>query len=514
MGGKWRSSLGLLLAVVHLSYQVSVEDSYTAAVVELQPTYIHNNADATLEANTNLFAEFIRNASIQGADIIVFPEYGLTSVSMPRRADIETWVSVIPSASEEYVPCTGQRSDVSKAIRKLSCAAKENRIYVLANVAEKEVCNQKNNECPSLGTFYYNTNVVFDRRGKIIARYRKVNLFMESDLYDTPKTPQIVTFDTDFGVTFGTFICFDILFRTPSLNLTRENKIKNFVYPVAWDSETPFLMAVQVHSGWAYSENVNLLASGFHNPRHGSTGSGIYLGRSGVAKATFSEFPKHKLLIARVPKIPKEVSDDNEVPMEIQPKMKKTIKSSDPWLVENSDVPYNTHGIRVTYNGISVQLDYIPVFASIPIRNSLKSTLCHGPFCCNFDVQTASNDQSSLYRAVAFQGTRLFGLQVKAGIRACGVVQCSDDSITSCGSANQDDTVFEKLEITTMLDEPEVLALPTALDTTLLPFENWTYSTQTVGTQKALRLKLDSPMKNVVNLGIYMRDFKKDKWRN
>ena len=31
------------------------------------------------------------------------------------------------------------------------------------------------------------------------------------------KTPEVATFTTDFGVTFGHFVCFDILFKEPAM---------------------------------------------------------------------------------------------------------------------------------------------------------------------------------------------------------------------------------------------------------------------------------------------------------
>lgn len=71
-------------------------------------------------------------------------------------------------------------------------------------------------------------------------RYRKTNLFGEPE-FNVTKVPEIVTFDTDFGVKFGTFICFDILFDTPALQLTRIHQITDIVYPTAWFSEIPFL---------------------------------------------------------------------------------------------------------------------------------------------------------------------------------------------------------------------------------------------------------------------------------
>lgn len=156
-------------------------------------------------------------------------------------------------------------------MRKISCAASDNEIYVVINIAEKVPCIDKKESCPRDKMFYYNSNVVFDRTGKIIARYlilchnyslqdiklhsqyyiihclyitinryRKTNLFKEPQ-FNVTAVPEIVTFDTDFGVKFGTFICFDILFREPAIQLTRTHKITDIVYPTAWFSEVPFL---------------------------------------------------------------------------------------------------------------------------------------------------------------------------------------------------------------------------------------------------------------------------------
>jgi len=58
-------------------------------------------------------------------------------------------------------------------------------------------------------------------------------------------TPEVVSFDTDFGVKFGTFTCFDIYFRKPALQLTRDHQVTDFVYPTAWFSEVPFLTGKQ-----------------------------------------------------------------------------------------------------------------------------------------------------------------------------------------------------------------------------------------------------------------------------
>lgn len=155
-----------------------------------------------------------------------------------------------------------------QTLKKISCAARENKIYVVINIAEKLSCTE--DPCPKDKVFYYNTNVVFDRTGKIIARYlyififiiniiynvtykylitmsryRKTNLFLERQ-FNVTATPEVVTFNTDFGVKFGTFICFDILFYKPALQLTRTYEVTDIVFPTAWFSEAPFLTGKQV----------------------------------------------------------------------------------------------------------------------------------------------------------------------------------------------------------------------------------------------------------------------------
>jgi hypothetical protein len=49
------------------------------------------------------------------------------------------------------------------------------------------------------------------------------------------------TFQTDFGVEFGMFTCFDIIFYDPAIRLLETGRLKNFVFPTAWVDELPFL---------------------------------------------------------------------------------------------------------------------------------------------------------------------------------------------------------------------------------------------------------------------------------
>ena len=42
--------------------------------------------------------------------------------------------------------------------------------------------------------------------------------------------------------------------------------ITDIVFPTAWVDEWPFLVATEVQNGWAVSNRVNFLASGYHAP--------------------------------------------------------------------------------------------------------------------------------------------------------------------------------------------------------------------------------------------------------
>lgn len=52
---------------------------------------------------------------------------------------------------------------------------------------------------------------------------------------------EISVFDTDFGVTFGIFTCFDIIFEEPAVSLAKVVGVRDVVFPTAWYSELPFL---------------------------------------------------------------------------------------------------------------------------------------------------------------------------------------------------------------------------------------------------------------------------------
>lgn len=242
-------------------------DTYTAGVVEFhRPLFVNDPVQGT---NANL-AEYQRLIQLADVDILIFPESTLNNFYTP---------AYIPEPDDIIVPCLN--SSYQGVIRTISCAAMSKNMYIVINVKEVANCPDKqqiefqdSRPCNINGTNIYNTNVVFDRQGLVISKYRKFNLFGENGTLK-PLKPTISTFTTDFNVTFGQFICFDLMFGEPALHLINAG-IKDIIFTTNWYSELPFLTAVQIQQAWAQRFQVNFLAAGANNPSIGSTGTGIY----------------------------------------------------------------------------------------------------------------------------------------------------------------------------------------------------------------------------------------------
>lgn len=186
------------------------------------------------QLNTNKYIEILNSEEANEVDIIVFPENTLT------RQDTAV---VIPKENEFDIDlCTNLT--YNENLRKIACAAKNLRKYVVINITTKRNCSQERAEDSNLDPCLnewtlYNTNVVLNRDGVVISTYRKYNLFGEVGITQ-PSSIEVKTFDTDFGVRFGHFICFDLLFESPAMEHVR-NGITDIIFPLRWYSELPFI---------------------------------------------------------------------------------------------------------------------------------------------------------------------------------------------------------------------------------------------------------------------------------
>ncbi|KOB75417.1 Vanin-like protein 1, partial [Operophtera brumata] len=166
----------------------------------------------------------------QLADIVVFPELtltnGTTSFEVPINGRLREYP--IPALHPELY----------------------DDIYVVLNTRELVDCvaNNSNENCPEAKEYVFNTNVVFDRTGAVIDRYRKINLFGEAT--HTPAlTPDLGIFETDFGVTFGHYVCFDLMFQVPAIQVVQKNQLTDIIFTTMWFSEMPYLTGSGIYSG-------------------------------------------------------------------------------------------------------------------------------------------------------------------------------------------------------------------------------------------------------------------------
>ena len=67
----------------------------------------------------------------------------------------------------------------------------------------------------------------------------------------------------------------------------------------------PFMTAPQQQNAWAVGNNVNFLASNYHEPAYGNLGSGIY-SPSGPLNYTYDASTASKMVITQVPKLVKQ----------------------------------------------------------------------------------------------------------------------------------------------------------------------------------------------------------------
>ncbi|XP_028172899.1 vanin-like protein 1 [Ostrinia furnacalis] len=452
------SHLVVIACLLGISTQRSTptDDSYVAAVLEYQPAF-------TTAANLARYEQFIQDAALQDADIIVFPE-----LTLDRQDPVE-----VPFGGrlKEY-PVPALYPDLYHEILvNISAAARENAIYVVINVEEIVNCtgNAIGEVCPEEKIYLFNTNVVFDRNGTVIDRYRKINLFGERTR--TPALgPDLGVFETDFGVTFGHYICFDLQFQVPALQLVEKLNITDVIFPTMWFSELPYLTAVQIQEAYAYAMDVNFLGSGANNVRVGSAGSGIYSGKAGALVSTMPGLLTTRMLVSRVPKVP------GQVTFQVPGPIYDPAEDHDS-LVLISDPSFPSHVTRRLVPGFQ------------------EFTLVDREVSCVFRINMTENTPASgvetyRYRAAAFSGVRSYSGVATGGTRICSVVACTGDTMDTCArrfpAYNANTTaIFEELSIVASVPTPVVVQnvtsrdsayFPVSLDVSIMPLESEYYS--------------------------------------
>ncbi|NXX38208.1 VNN1 Pantetheinase, partial [Tricholaema leucomelas] len=365
-----------------------------------------------MNKNMDVLEEAVKEAAQQGAHIIVTPEDGIYGWRFSRET-IYPYLEDIPDPAVDWIPCTDPTRFAPAPVQeRLSCMARRNSIYVAANIGDKKLCNSSDPSCPSDGRYQYNTDVVFDPEGKLVARYHKYNLFMsEKKQFNNPKEPEAVTFETPFGK-FGIFTCFDILFHEPAVVLVSKLQVDTVLFPTAWMNVLPFLTAVEFHSAWAMGMGVNLLAANTHNTNLSMTGSGIYAPDGARAYSYNMKTEDGHLLFAE---------------LDSQPRLSAASSPDVKWSLHALSVerlPLADHGFR----GLIFHDEFTLTEITEP-EGSL--TICQKDLCCHLSYKMAEKREDEVYVLGAFDGLHV--VEGQYYLQICTLLKCKSTDLNTCG---------------------------------------------------------------------------------
>ncbi|KAM9666618.1 pantetheinase-like isoform 1-T3 [Trichechus inunguis] len=436
-----------LLAYVAISafciLNVSAMDTFIAAVYEhsvilpnatLNPAS-HEEALALMNQNLDVLEGAITSAAKQGAHIIVTPEDGIYGWVFTRET-IYPYLEDIPDPQVNWIPCNDpSRFGHTPVQERLSCLAKKNSIYVVANIGDKKPCEANDPQCPTDGRYQYNTNVVFDSEGKLVARYHKQNIFMGEDQFNSPKKAEVVTFNTTFGK-FGIFTCFDILFHDPAVILVKDFHVDTILFPTAWMNVLPHLSAVEFHSAWAMGMGVNFLAANIHHPLRKMTGSGIYAPDSPRAFHYDMKTEEGKLLLS-----------------ELDSHLYRSVVN---WSSYANSIEALSTGNQEFKGTV-----FFDNFTFMELKGVTGNyTVCHRDLCCHLSYKMSEKRSDEVYALGAFDG--LHTVEGTYYLQICTMLKCGTTDLKTCGeSVEAASTRFEMFSLSgtfgTQYVFPEVL---------------------------------------------------------
>ena len=295
---------------------------------------------------------------------------------------------------------------------------------------------------------------------------------------DTPVKTEFITFETPFGK-FGTFTCFDSLYRDPAISLVEKYNIDHVAFPTAWFDVLPLLSAIGFHSSWARGMGVNFLASNTHVPSLRNTGSGIYSYTG--AKAFYRSLSKNgSLLIAALP-----VSRRKHVNVG---KMSNNAISSP----TTSDEFYSF-----------LHRDLFLFKELVKVKDTLNICYKNSATCCSLSYEIVSKRSDEMYALGVYAG--LHASRNPWYFRTCALIKCSSLERKSCGErVSNAKTIFKRILLKSQLHASHVFPQVVADGVTLLPGE-WTYGYFANYLRTTQQLS-----KGLITAALYARDYNLD----
>ena len=272
-------------------------------------------------------------------------------------------------------------------------------------MGDMKACDRQTDKtCPQDGRYQFNTNVIFDDHGKLVARYHKLHMYDETPLFDPSPSAEYVYFDTAFG-RFGTIICFDIMHYEPTQVLINDFNIKNLLVTSAMNVFLPFIVPQQMYSGLAKKNQINVIASNVRNSLYQMAGSGIFGDTIQVLSDVNTTSSEGILLVTEIETdVPEKDGLQNIRPIE------------------------NILGMNKTYDGtyhFGLKMVY-----SILEGNSGFVKTCNGGVCCAVTYQFRSRDEKETFiLSVVDEAMSEPGIIY---MQYCAVFKCAPDTEYTC----------------------------------------------------------------------------------
>ncbi len=208
------------------------DDSFRVAVIH-QTAVIgdrdtEEQAHAIIAANWRQTEPLIRMAADVGAKIIVTPEYGNTGnhIKVDERYNASTTIPAAPTTRPLW---EFEDRELDSYLVDYARLAHELGIYIVTNALERE---DKDGD-----RYYYNTMVALDPDGKLVARYRKINLYMVEYMLET-SGDETCSFDTPYG-RFGMLLCFDAIIPWTWGEVKDEHGVDFLIVSSLWQPYVP-----------------------------------------------------------------------------------------------------------------------------------------------------------------------------------------------------------------------------------------------------------------------------------
>ena len=301
---------------------------------------------------------------------------------------------------------------------------------------------------------------MFNANGALVARYHKKHLFFEFH-YDVPVHTDISYFDTSFG-RFGTFVCFDVIFYEPTIELITKHDIDSIVFPTAWMNVLPYFSAVPFHSAFAKGMGVNYLASNLHDPVNRFSGSGIYSYDKVLQFRNNETSEEGALLIDDVPMTPVKTQRQN---------------------VTFQNLTESEGAFTNEIFGDIWRFVLIPDEAA-----DGEVAVCQNSLCCHLSYEhDVQDNDDALFALGVFRG-----LHTEEGtyyLEICGLLKCLGDTEDTCGQdVRTSDSHFSYFNLTGNFTTDYVF--PMVVTDEIDPSaDEWSYdgaSTISPGTKKGL----------------------------